>query len=379
MTVPTPAGTSPPRPPPGRTRRGPGAWRGAALFLAGVVLLGVGAGLGLPHLVKQGVSVLTVLGLAALLTGLAAVLLGGRRLLGGVRRRWWPLLVPALLLALWAGLGAVGPAVLATHVPATPLDGRDPGTYGLRYRTVRLPAADGTPLAAWYVPSRNGAAVAIAHGSGSNRTAALRPAAVLARHGYGVLLLDARGHGTSAGTAMDFGWAGESDLAGAVDFLARRPDVEPGRIGLVGLSMGGEEAIGAAGADPRVRAVVAEGAMNRVLADRGWLAHYGLRGRLQQGLDWLTYRLAGLMSEVPAPVSLRASVRAAAPHPLLLVTAGTRPDELLAARLVRAASPANVVIWTVPGAGHTGGLAAHPAAWERRVVGFLDRQIGAGR
>ncbi len=29
-------------------------------------------------------------------------------------------------------------------------------------------------------------------------------------------------------------------------------------------------------------------------------------------------------------------------------------------------------IWLVPGAGHTGGIEARPAEYERRVVGFFD-------
>ena len=32
-------------------------------------------------------------------------------------------------------------------------------------------------------------------------------------------------------------------------------------------------------------------------------------------------------------------------------------------------------IWKVPGAGHTGGLAAQPAEYERRVIDFYDRAL----
>src|SRR5206468_1520008 len=83
---------------------------------------------------------------------------------------------------------------------------------------------------------------------------------------------DARGHGRSAGRAMDFGWYGDADVQGAVTFLGAQPDVRDGRIAAVGLSMGGEEAIGAAATDPRIRAVVAEGATGRVAADNDWLS-----------------------------------------------------------------------------------------------------------
>lgn len=46
---------------------------------------------------------------------------------------------------------------------------------------------------------------------------------------------------------MDFGWYGERDAGAAVDFLTDAPGVAPHGVGLVGMSMGGEEAIGAAG------------------------------------------------------------------------------------------------------------------------------------
>jgi fermentation-respiration switch protein FrsA (DUF1100 family) len=32
-------------------------------------------------------------------------------------------------------------------------------------------------------------------------------------------------------------------------------------------------------------------------------------------------------------------------------------------------------LWTVPDGGHTGGLSARPAEYERRVVGFFDRAL----
>jgi hypothetical protein len=51
------------------------------------------------------------------------------------------------------------------------------------------------------------------------------------------------------------------------------------------------------------------------------------------------------------------------------------PDELLAARYIRSASPRTVRVWDVEGAAHTGGLETRPQAWEQRVVGFLDTAL----
>jgi uncharacterized protein len=54
------------------------------------------------------------------------------------------------------------------------------------------------------------------------------------------------------------------------------------------------------------------------------------------------------------------------------------PDESVAARWFRAASPATVQTWVVPLAGHTGGLATAPRAWEAHVLGFLNTALQAG-
>jgi dienelactone hydrolase len=104
-------------------------------------------------------------------------------------------------------------------------------------------------LSGWYVQSSNRAAVVLLHGASSTRSNVLAQAEVLARRGNGVLLFDARGHGRSGGRAMEFGWNGELDTSAAVDYLAGRPDVDPTRVGAVGMSMGGEQVIGAMGLD----------------------------------------------------------------------------------------------------------------------------------
>ena len=90
---------------------------------------------------------------------------------------------------------------------------------------------------------------------------------MLIRHGYGVLLLDRRGEGASEGDYNAFGWAGERDLRAAIGFLQQRPDVDPDRIGGLGLSVGGELLLQTAAHTPALRAVVSEGAGQRSLAE----------------------------------------------------------------------------------------------------------------
>ena len=94
-----------------------------------------------------------------------------------------------------------------------------------------------------------------------------RHARMLAGHGYGVLLFDRRGESESEGDFNAFGWGGDDDIKAGVSFLRRRADIDPTRIGGLGLSVGGEMMIEAAAEDRRLRAVVSEGAGARSLAE----------------------------------------------------------------------------------------------------------------
>jgi len=354
-----------------------GVRRAVVAFAAGLVTVPVGIGVGAAHLAKDGPVGVTVAGTATLVAGLTLLVVGAAGIVSSARG-WWR--VPLAVLVAVGTLLVVlptWPALYVTNVPRPPLPDVTPAERGLSYQEVTFPATDGARLSGWYLPSRNGAAVALLHGAGSTRAAVLPQAQVLARHGYGVLLYDARGHGRSAGRAMDFGWYGDQDASGAVTFLTGRPDVDPTRIGVVGMSMGGEQAIGAAAADPRIAGVVAEGATGRTSADNAWLSDvYGLRGSFTerwQGL--LEYGLTDLLTSAGPPSSLHDAAARAAPREVLLVTAGDLDAERHAARYIRSASPRTVSIWEVAGAGHTRGLATRPQLWTARVIAFLDRTL----
>jgi pimeloyl-ACP methyl ester carboxylesterase len=347
---------------------------GATALGAGIIGTAAGAGVALPHAAEGVVSVTTLAGFVCLIAGLVLLAGGAMSLVGGAHG-WWraPVAVTVVLVALPL-LYSIGVAVAATNAPPTAVGDQTPADVGLAYRDVEFPTTDGVTLSGWYVPGDNGRAVVLLHGAGSTRSAVLDHAAVLAGHGYGVLLYDARGHGRSAGRAMKFGWHGDEDVGGAVAFLVAQPGVTG--VAAVGMSMGGEQAIGAAASDPRIGAVVAEGATNRVAGDRVWLQdEYGIRGWLQRPVDWLTYTTTDVLTGADPPITLRAAV-AATTSPVLLITAGDVADEALAGRYIASGSPGTVELWDVPDTGHTDALRTHPEDWESRVTAFLDEALG---
>lgn len=80
------------------------------------------------------------------------------------------------------------------------------------------------------------------------------------------MLFDRRGEGESEGDPNLFGWQGERDIHAAVVFLQSRPDVDPERIGGIGLSVGGEMMIEAAESDA-LKAIVSESGSGRSVRD----------------------------------------------------------------------------------------------------------------
>jgi pimeloyl-ACP methyl ester carboxylesterase len=350
-----------------------GRWRGILALALGVACLAVGIGVGLRWLQAGVVAPRSVGAMVILAAGAVLTIWGMRRITRGLRLSArilsGSLATVAVVMLVWT----LTPALIATNVPPTDHESSEMGFGG---REVSFETSDGVRLWGWYVPPTDGGTVVLRHGAGSTAGSVVPQASILVANGYGVLMTDARGHGRSEGDAMDFGWYGDDDIGAALTFLAGQTEVDPSRIAVVGMSMGGEEAIGAAGSDDRIAAVVAEGATARMATDKSWLEdEYGWRGWIQMRLEALQYWLTDMLTEAERPQSLAEAARVALPHPILMITAGEAPDELHAAEFIGLGND-NVKIWTVPEAGHIQGVNVSPGAWESRVVGFLDEAIG---
>jgi uncharacterized protein len=218
-------------------------------------------------------------------------------------------------------------------------------------------------------PVENGAAVIVIPGEGG-----VRQARMLLEEGYGVLLLDPRGYGRSEGDPNAFGWVGRHDLSAAVDWLQSQADVRRRAVGALGLSVGGEQALDAAAHDRGLKAVVSEGAGIRSV--RETFAREGLNP-LQVWFQYpfdLTLTLGTMLfSGDPPPPSLEELVPRIAPNAAFFVYGenGQAIEPVVNVPYYRAAGEPKA-IWEVPGAGHTGGIAAQPGEYSERVVGFFD-------
>jgi uncharacterized protein len=298
----------------------------------------------------------------------AAATLWRSRRQGGHRYARLTLTAFGVVVVAYVTVLPVALALYATHRPRADVHEVN---LGAPHQSVTVTRADGVELAAWYVPSRNGAAVI----SFPTRIGKIEHSRMLVRRGYGVLLLDMHGYEESEGSPNAYGWGASRDIDAAVAWLQRRPDVSQGRIGGIGFSVGGEMMLEAAAGNRGLRAVVSEGAGERSVREtlirgpRGWLA---------VPTAAVQTAAVSILSDTMPPPSLEVLTARISPRPIFLIYAGRGGGgEELNPAYYRAAKPPKT-IWKIPEAGHVGGLSARPREYEQRVIGFFDHALRAG-
>ncbi|HET6858331.1 MAG TPA: CocE/NonD family hydrolase [Streptomyces sp.] len=346
----------------------------AGLALAfGVATLTNGA-LHVMHISADGPSGSDVTGALAAGAGATLVLMSGvlpflhRGERGhGWRRRWAVRVAVTAALALLVpfGLASVSVGIVQAHRPRMPIG--DPPTAA--YQPVSFEATDGLELSGWYLPSRNGAAVLLVSTASGDRHRTEKHARLLSEHGYGVLLYDARGAGQSEGSPNGYGWDWGHDISGALDYLRNRPDVQPDRIGGLGLSTGADALIEAAARDRRLGAVVADGATMHSFAD------IPPEDRLTSAYMLPVMATVQLISGSRPGPPLEDLVGRVSPTPLLLVAAGSLPGEIRINTIYARAAREPIDLWTLPDARHTRAIRDEAAEYERRVVDHFDAAL----
>lgn len=193
------------------------------------------------------------------------------------------------------GVSAVIVAYLTRRMiaPARQALWTTPAEMGLDYETVQFPARDGVRLSGWFIPAhertkRDGSTVVLVHDWGWNRLGdaagsllasvsantpveLLRLAHFLHYEGLNVLMFDLRNHGESASQPpVTFGQQEADDLLGALAFLEARDDVDAGRIGVVGFSMGANTLLYALPRTDRIAAGIAVQPMDAAVFAHGY-------------------------------------------------------------------------------------------------------------
>lgn len=253
---------------------------------------------------------------------------------------------------------------------------------------VTIPSRDaGIQLSGWYIPADSAGAptVILVHGLTACKRdhAVLLPAGMLHHNGFSVLLIDLRDHGDS--TLEDGRYAGGTeeyrDVLGAWDWLQTTKGASADRIGLLGVSLGAATVLIATGHELRVAATWEDSSyadLPSMIRDELTRSGYptflesgaGLVAKVMSGDDITSYSpLDGVKQLAGRPIFIthgdhdeRINVRYGHDLAAAAEAAGSRPGT-----------------WFVAGSGHTDAMVDHPAEYERRLVDFFERTIGAAR
>lgn len=288
-----------------------------------------------------------------------------------------------LLPALSAGVGmSVGDGILHPQLRRFDNSARNAALarlsrLGITPQEFEILAADGATLRGWKLQAvpANGDWVLLFHGVADNRTGTLPYAEFLLRHGYSIVMMDARAHGASEGAIATYGWKEREDTRAIVDRLyASEPTTHC--LFALGESMGGGVALQSAAVEPRIAGVVAESAFANLREVSYDYAGLHISPWLGKTLFWPASYFAlrraeeagGFSADEISPekaVGLRE-------FPVLLIC--DKRDRIIPCRHSERIFRANrgpKELWEVPGANHTGALGTAPAEFEQRVLSFF--------
>jgi dipeptidyl aminopeptidase/acylaminoacyl peptidase len=243
------------------------------------------------------------------------------------------------------------------------------------FRDVKVTTPDGAVLSAWFMRPHesNGNAVILLHGVSDNRLGMYGYGQWLVQNHYMVLLPDARAHGNSGAELAAYGLNEANDIHQWVDWIetAEHPRCMFG----LGESMGAAQLLQALPKELRFCAVVAESPFatfrevayarfGRPFHTGPWIGKTIFRPTIDVGFLYVRARY-GLNMESASPQNAVANMKT----PVLLIH-GLDDTNIppYHSELIRAKNPANVSVWKVPGAVHTGAHAAAPQEFERRVL-----------
>lgn len=246
-----------------------------------------------------------------------------------------------------------------------------PAELGIAYEDISLYTSDGVTLAGWYVPSQNQAAVIVVHDLQGNRMTALHHLEALATQGYGVLAFDLRAHGESGGDRFAAGWNSDQDVLAAVDYLENQKNIDPERIGALGLSVGANVIIYTVANSESIKALWADGTGVGRLEDLQDPLPPEFRPlKFMSPVYWMYDRMIEMMSGVSARPPIKEEVERIPPRAIQFVSSG-QGWEQFQSRKYQANAGELAFIWELPEDIHINGLLAHPEEYTQHMSSFF--------
>jgi pimeloyl-ACP methyl ester carboxylesterase len=197
-------------------------------------------------------------------------------------------------------------------------------------------------------------------------------AEILARHGYGVLLYDLRGHGESGGKKRSFGWQDVNDVKAALEFLLATEDVNSDRIGILGFSIGGQIAIRAAAEYDDIKAVIADDPGFVTIDDAPEPSNR--KDKITYVTSWINSRCISLWTGVPIPSGIPEEIPEISPRPILFIATGESSGRDLVRYFYQIADQPKE-LWEIPEAFHGGQFETRPLEYEEVVITFFNKYL----
>ena len=241
----------------------------------------------------------------------------------------------------------------------------------LQFREVTFKSGDGLTLFGRFVPSRNKTTILLVHDLGQASQDMLLYAEILASAGFGIFMFDLRAHGSSDGDVSTNGHCEAEDVAGAVNYLLHRIDVNGQRIGALGIGLGAQALLHGALQVENIWAIVLEGLEPSVLRDHGGRRQPLLR-RLGTPGNWLYYTFHQWMCGCRGTGVLDA-IGHLAPRPLLLIASGSQ--DIYFNRLFYQAAGEPRELWEVPKGEHGAAILAGSHAYMQRITQFFQKEL----
>jgi len=277
--------------------------------------------------------------------------------------------------------------LLGIHPPRFKTDD-DPQRYGLDYEEVSFQTSDGLTLRGWFIPAASGSqestgqgtmawdtcgTILVGHGYPFDKANILRHALFLHPR-FNLLLFDFRYFGESDGGYTTAGLLETRDVQAALEYVKRRKDVDPERIGAMGFSMSAAAFLLAR--RPDIQAMV---------ADSPYASLEGVVGRqfffLPGPTKWPLVSLTKLYAQLFLGVSVDDASPAESVRELtgpLLIIHGDADSQIPVehSRMIYAnANPKTTELWIIPGADHGFAHALEGYQYEIRVQRFFERHL----
>jgi uncharacterized protein len=252
-----------------------------------------------------------------------------------------------------------------------------PSDIGLVHEELTITTAEGIPLHCWLIKAEGEArgTVIFLHGVSECVIVGLPIARRLHDAGFHVFLYDSRRHGDSGGQFCTYGFYEKHDTSTMISYLQGRHDMQTGKIGLLGSSMGAAVAIQVAALDARVASLLVESgfATLRTVYDEyqkriikvPW--HY-LRNIVIKRSEHIAHFKASAVSPLEAVRSVKVPI---------FFMHGTVDNLIKPVYTKRVFANANEPkeLWLIEGAKHNNMAEIGGEEYFRRIVEFFERTL----